>query len=291
MCLMNIYMTKPKEGHHYGYKPSVHIDTPGHRQQFQAGDLVPLELLFNNFTLLEPGTHGNDHDHDDVHGGDHSGVYEGHYHVYLDTDDDDADHLTAWDASYYFELPEDVEPGPHTLRVSLRGTDHHAVGAEHSVVIEVVEGETIDAESLIDVNAWQYQDAAADSKPSHRPATIECPDNSWGNEDGALEVETGLCNYLSVAQPSQAAIASGDTLHLVLWHGNLAFDKPTRAHVAVTIDGNTVWQRKVEIPADAEIFDERIPVNFDAPAGSVVEYHLHNHGYNTWTLLELAVER
>ena len=137
---MNIYMTKPKVVHDYSYRASVQIDTPSARQQFRAGDLVPLELLFNNFILMEPGAHGDGHDdgHDhggDMHGGDHSRVYQGHYHVYLDTDDDEADHLTAWDASYYFALPDDVEPGLHTLRVSLRGDDHHAVGAEHSVVI------------------------------------------------------------------------------------------------------------------------------------------------------------
>ena len=35
----------------------------------------------------------------------------------------------------------------------------------------------------------------------------------------------------------------------------------------------------------------RCIADLDAPAGSAVEYHLHNHGYNTWTLLQLEVER
>jgi hypothetical protein len=52
-----------------------------------------------------------------------------------------------------------------------------------------------------------------------------------------------------------------------------------------------VWQKDVEIPSDADIYDVRIPVEFDAPVGSKVEYHLHNHGYNTWILLKLDVER
>ena len=43
--------------------------------------------------------------------------------------------------------------------------------------------------------------------------------------------------------------------------------------------------------SDADIYDLRIPIAFDAPLGSKVEFHLHNHGYNTWTLLELGVER
>ena len=45
------------------------------------------------------------------------------------------------------------------------------------------------------------------------------------------------------------------------------------------------------IPARANIYDVHIPIDFDAPAGSRVEYHLRNHGYNSWTLLQLEVER
>ena len=91
--------------------------------------------------------------------------------------------------------------------------------------------------------------------------------------------------------PGKAALRAGDTLHLVLWHGNLAFEEPATAHVAISIAGKLVWEQEVEIPARAEIFDVRIPIDFDAPAGAEVEYHLHNHGYNTWTLLQLSVER
>ena len=301
MCLMSILMTHPKENYDYSYAASVHIETPKYRQQFKPGDLVPLELVFNNFTLMEPGAHGggahdDGHDHEaghdhDVTGDDHSSVYEGHYHVYLDTDDDDAEHLTAWDAKYYYQLPDDLAPGVHNLRVSLRGNDHHALAIEHSVDIEVVDSVASEAESLVDVNAWQFQGAAQDSFASYRPETVDCPDNSWYNEDGALEVETGFCNYLSVAQPSLASVAAGDTLRLVLWHGNLAFDTPATGHVAISIDGQIVWQQTVAIPADAEIFDLSIPVDFDAPEGSKVEYHVRNHGYNTWTLLRLDVER
>ena len=63
----------------------------------------------------------------------------GHYHVYLDTEDDAADHLTAWSATAQFELPADLAPGEHELRVSLRAPDHHAVGAEARVTIVVTD--------------------------------------------------------------------------------------------------------------------------------------------------------
>ncbi len=295
MCLTSFYMTKPKAGYDYSYAASMHIESPTYRQRFAPGDLVPLALLFNNFSLHEPGEHGDaGHDdvaHDDEHGGDHSGVYEGHYHVYLDTDEDDAEHLTAWDAKYFYALPDDLPAGRHTLRVSLRGTDHHALDIEETVEIEVEDRTAAESERLVDVNDWEMLAAADDRFSAHRPADVNCPDNSWYNEDGALEVETGYCNYLALAQPAKVALATGDSLHLVICHGNLAFAQPAQAHVAITVDGRTVWEQNVKIPTDANIYDVRIPVDFDAPVGSNVEYHLHNHGYNTWTLLQLEVER
>ena len=297
MCLYSVLMTPPQADYDYSHAPTVHIETPAYRQQFAAGDLVPLRLLFTNFTLQDPGSH--DHGDADMHDDmghpdeedDHSQVFSGHYHVYLDTDDDEAGHLTAWDDSFYYQLAEDIQPGTHTLRVSLRGGDHHALGIEEQVEFEVVASPAGERVPLVAVDAWAEQDAAADSLAAHRPAQVNCPANSWYEEDGALEVETGYCNYLSLAQPSRAAIERGDTLHLVLWHADLAFEEPASAHVAVSIGGKLLWQAEVAIPARANIYDLRIPVDFDAPAGSAVEFHLHNHGYNTWTLLELEVER
>ena len=174
--------------------------------------------------------------------------------------------------------------------MNLRGTDHHALGVEQTVKIEVTESPAEEPLALVDVDSWVMQDADTDSLGGHRPAEIHCPDNSWYNEDGALEVETGFCNYLSLAQPGKVALEKGDTLHLVMWHGDLAFETPAQAHVAVVIDGKTVWEEEVAIPTEADIYDIRIPVDFNAPEGSDVDFHLHNHGYNTWTLLQLEVE-
>jgi hypothetical protein len=297
MCLTSLYMTRPLENYDYGYSPSLHIESPSHRQRFAPGDLVPLRLILNNFSLHDPGLH----DHNDAtqhenegHGSqsdDHSQVYAGHYHVYLDTDDDTAEHLTAWDDNYYYQLPDNIEPGVHQLRVNLRGPDHHALGIEKTVEFEVTTVPAGDSASLIAVEDWAEQGESSDSLAGHRPTELDCQANSWYEEDGALEVETGYCNYLSLTQPGKTDIKAGDTLHLVLWHGDLAFEQPATAHVAISIGGELVWEQQVEIPTEAEIFDVKVPLDFDAPAGAPVEYHLHNHGYNTWTLLQLEIER
>ena len=68
---------------------------------------------------------------------DHAGVNSGHYHVYFDTDDDSADHVTAWSPTVEFPLPMDVAPGTYEIRISLRAPDHHAIGVEDSVWITV----------------------------------------------------------------------------------------------------------------------------------------------------------
>ncbi len=297
MCLMSVLMTQPAADTDYSYRPSVHLESPAYRQQFTPGDLVPLQLLLNNFSLHEPGQH--DHEDPAQHGGgehdspgdDHDGVYEGHYRVYLDTDDDEAGHLTAWDSLYYYQLPDDIEPGLHTLRVSLRGGDHHALGIQQTVEIEVVADPSGERNRLLDASAWVVQTAAGDNWPQHRPDTLHCPANSWYPEGEALEVETGYCEYLSLAQPSLSDVRAGDTLHLVLWHADLAFEEPASAHVAVSLAGEVIWEQEVAIPARAEIFDLRIPARNAAAEGSEIEFHLHNHGYNSWTLLQLDVER
>jgi hypothetical protein len=75
-----------------------------------------------------------------------------------------------------------------------------------------------------------------------------------------------------------------------LWHGDLSSEEPARAHVALSLDGAIIWEEDIDIPSGAAIFDTRFVAPSDAPAGSKVEYHLHNHGFNTWTLLQLDVE-
>lgn len=294
MCVNYFYVTRPTAEdlqQHQVFPPTVAFHRPAAMQVFRPGDYVPIELLVNAFTLQEPhGGHASGgHDVPAGHG-----ARSGHYHIYLDSEDDGAEHLTRWDASAFYQLPEDIAPGQHTLRVSLRGDDHRALGVEDRVTFVVEgtqDGEGDTSRSLIDVADWREQDAAQDSMAGERPGFVDCPANAWYEEDGALEVETGYCNYLSLAQPSKAPINKGDSVHLVLWHGQLRFDEPAEAHVAVSIGNRVIFDQQVEIPSAGGIFDVLIPFADSVAEGEKVEFHLHNHGYNTWTLLTLDVRR
>ncbi len=95
--------------------------------------------------------HGEEAHNEDSHGGDstegesaHSmegmhqarseelaaGSRDGHYHIYLNEATDEDEHVTAWDLTYEYPLPSDLEPGTHSLRVELRNNEHQALERE-----------------------------------------------------------------------------------------------------------------------------------------------------------------
>lgn len=142
--------------------------------------------------------------------------------------------------------------------------------------------------SLIDHAAWQEVSMQDDPLSEHRPETVTCPEVAWGIEDATLELDTGLCNYLSLTQPSLGQVSSGDSISLVAWHAQLWDADIAEAHMAVLFDGTIAWQTTVPIPSDPGVFDLDFSAPIDLPADAPIQLHLHNHGSNTWNFLELA---
>ena len=142
---------------------------------------------------------------------------------------------------------------------------------------------------LIDHEAWQEVTAAEDPLADHRPAEVECGLAGWYVEDGQTEVDTNFCNYLSIRQPSLAAIEAGATLELGLYYFDLAAPEPAQAHVAIVVDGEILWEDTVDIPGQAQVYTLEFPSPLSAPQGAELDFHLHNHGQNTWVLQDLRV--
>lgn len=121
--------------------PAIDIESPASGARFKPGDSFTLSLAFSNFDLQPPEEHNATGGHDSaMHSnqdssmtGGHVVIREGHYHVYLDTEEDGADHVTQWAPSIEYTLPTDIEPGEHYLRINLRAPDHHALGIEARV--------------------------------------------------------------------------------------------------------------------------------------------------------------
>ena len=142
-------------------------------------------------------------------------------------------------------------------------------------------------QSLADAHAWQPVAPEQDPVPHHRPADVRCPEGAWYVEAGSLEVETGNCNYAALSQPIPQPVAAGEPIRAVLWHDRLVFEQPAEAHVGLWLDRVLLWETTVPIPAEAHLYEVQVDAPADAEQGAALVFHLHNHGFNSWSLLEV----
>lgn len=133
--------------------------------------------------------------------------------------------------------------------------------------------------------AWAPGDPAGDPLDG-RPA--DCPPSTWGAEDGRLEVQTGACAQAWLTQPLLEDLAPGDVITVASWHQGLDAAEPGEGHLAVVVDGVRWWEVWAPIPSEPEVFEAELRVEVAVPAGAEVGVHLHNHGYNSWSVGELV---
>ncbi len=142
--------------------------------------------------------------------------------------------------------------------------------------------------NLTDNTLWQVSDAEVDPFDD-RPETVDCPpDVGFGTEqlldDLTLAVETDFCNYLTVQQP--ALVDSGDSIYVRFWHFGLTGEGDS--HVAIATADGVVWERRIAIPSDAGLIEEEVSLAAPIQAGEPVFFHLHNHGENSYNLLQVG---
>ncbi|MFK7977416.1 MAG: hypothetical protein AB8C02_14870 [Halioglobus sp.] len=142
--------------------------------------------------------------------------------------------------------------------------------------------------ALVEAEAWDRQPKNRDAFTEHRPSDVTCEAGTgWLVEDGAMEVRTEFCNYLSLSQNSLLDLEVGTELEFVLSHSELNFNAPATAHMAISIGGTAIWETTVDIPSASNIIKPKITLPFAVNRGDSIEIHLHNHGDNTWTVHSL----
>ncbi len=148
--------------------------------------------------------------------------------------------------------------------------------------------------SLIDHLSWELVPEEEDPFWGRVEKPVVCTDESYGAEGLAAasfyEVETSNCNYHTVTQPSLVDIKVGDSIKATLWHLPLVALEAAKAKLFVSIAGRIALEEDIAIPSTEEVYFSETIADFDAPAGSPVIFHVHNHGLNSWRFHRLTVE-
>lgn len=154
--------------------------------------------------------------------------------------------------------------------------------------------------SVIDNSAWQLLAAADDPflPPDDAPlCTLEDvrmePFGAGG--ELALDVDTGRgCGWATVQEPTLVELAPTDELQVrVFYFSQLSFPEAV-AELALAVDGERIWSVEVPIPASSGLEAPRFFVgdvlagDTVVPAGTPLQFHVGNHGDNTWNLLEVS---
>ena len=143
--------------------------------------------------------------------------------------------------------------------------------------------------TLIDHDLWVELGAEEDPFDD-RPAEPQCSPLAYGYEyigEGSFEVDLFSCDYLSVAQPSLHPVEAGDELRIRLWHNQLS-GPVGQGHIAVSLGGELAWEQWFDIPGGAELLAPVWTATEDVAAGSDLVFHIHNHGSNTYNLIEFS---
>jgi hypothetical protein len=134
-------------------------------------------------------------------------------------------------------------------------------------------------------------DPSLDVFADQRPPDAVCDDFGWGVDPfyQALEVQTDMCDYVTLNQPSLEPLEPGDVVAISGFHNTLTAETPSEGYMAISVDGEILWEFSASIPGDAAPIEESITIDDSFPLGSDVQLHVHNHGPNTWALVSVMV--
>lgn len=153
------------------------------------------------------------------------------------------------------------------------------------------DGESRIGGSLVDHKLWSRV-KPADDPFSDVPPQVDCEFSATNYEylgdEWAFSVDTGSCNYVTAQQRALRDVASGEAIKVRLWHFELSAPEPAEAHAAVMVDGIPVLDERIPIPAPGGLVVREVRVERAIAAGAPVLLHLHNHGANSWSLVEIS---
>lgn len=156
-------------------------------------------------------------------------------------------------------------------------------------------GMPVQPRQLVDAYAWVTAPAERDAFVAAKPQSVECPPvDGYGAVDfggyPAFEVHTDFCDYITVEQPLGDDVDAGEYVNVRMWHFDLLAAEPATGYAAVAVAGTVRWEYETPIPADGALASYGWITDEPIAAGTFVQFHVHNHGINSWNLIEITAE-
>lgn len=108
----------------------------------------------------------------------------------------------------------------------------------------------------------------------------------------AVDIDTATgCGWATVEQETNAELVRGDSLQLRMFYFSQTVFPEAEATVIVAFDGEPVWSVQIPIPTSTGLEAPVVPIDRDLAAGTKVQFHVGNHGDNSWNLLEVSRTR
>jgi len=184
--------------------------------------------------------------------------------------------------------------GPAACTAGPRSVDSPTQPRDRGPEVEQDAEAEVDAGAVdrlfVDPHAWRPVPAKRDPHRQAAGFSIECDETAYfteliGPDAGSVfEVDTEICNYVTLEQASLAAIPKGASLELTLWHYSLRSLESAVAVAEVRVGGQQVWHQELAIPSEAQSYESVWRPAREVPAGTPVQLHIRNHGTNTWRL-------
>lgn len=144
---------------------------------------------------------------------------------------------------------------------------------------------------LVSAEDWSAVPRNADPFVNDTEQAPACVGPGFFVENDWVEVDTGLCNWVTLSASALFAVAQHQQLRLVVSHYDLSAAAPAEGAMRLHFGDCEVWRKSVAIPNPAAVYTEELRSPCRLEQGGALLFHLHNHGQNNWQLQELAVLR
>jgi hypothetical protein len=145
--------------------------------------------------------------------------------------------------------------------------------------------------AVVELDDWEPVESEEDPFRAESGAATSCAGPGFVVEEQWLEIDTGLCNWITLTAPARLDVQAGQRVRVGLSHFDLDAPSPSEGLARLRLGDCDAWSRTVPIPSPAHVYSDVFESPCSVTQGESVHFHLHNHGQNNWQLKEAAVER